>query len=212
MQTSDRAILHDEQVYPDPEEFKPERFLKDGKLDPDVLDPALVGQFGYGRRACPGKYVATNSVWITVASILASMDITESVDEHGSFIKPSGEMKGSMLQCVYPTPIAVACRLTLTLPASHSLSNAASNPALPQSPAQSSQKLDISGTSYISPRPTYPPRASNPYHTCSRPLFVIVMRAFRQPAGSKAARAKLIEKLRPRTWLNSRMSTSGAMN
>lgn len=112
MKDSNRAILHDEQVYPDPEEFKPERFLKDGELNPDVLDPALVGQFGYGRRACPGKAMATNHVWITVVSILASMNITKAVDEHGSVIEPSGEMKGSMLQCVYPTPVAVVSRLT----------------------------------------------------------------------------------------------------
>ena len=36
-------------MYPDPENFKPERFLKDGKINPDVQDPnAFV--FGYGRR------------------------------------------------------------------------------------------------------------------------------------------------------------------
>ena len=28
-----RAMLSDERVYPDPHEFKPKRFLKDGKLE-----------------------------------------------------------------------------------------------------------------------------------------------------------------------------------
>ena len=34
-------MLRDEEVYPEPAEFKPERFMTaDGKLNPDVQDPA----------------------------------------------------------------------------------------------------------------------------------------------------------------------------
>lgn len=43
-----RAILHDETIYPEPFEFKPERFLKDGQPNPSVLDPSAA--FGFGRR------------------------------------------------------------------------------------------------------------------------------------------------------------------
>jgi len=35
-------------VSPEPEEVCPERFLKDGKLNPDVRDSVVA--FGYGRR------------------------------------------------------------------------------------------------------------------------------------------------------------------
>ena len=42
-------MLHDERVYPDPYEFKPERFLKNGKLDSSVRDPMEIA-FGFGRR------------------------------------------------------------------------------------------------------------------------------------------------------------------
>ena len=42
-------MLNDERDYPEPHEFKPERFLKDGKLDSSVRDPMDIA-FGFGRR------------------------------------------------------------------------------------------------------------------------------------------------------------------
>ena len=44
-----RAIYQDESVYPEPRTYDPERYLKDGKLDPSVKDPEE-GLFGSGRR------------------------------------------------------------------------------------------------------------------------------------------------------------------
>lgn len=54
-----RAILHDETVFPDPLAFKPERFL-DSKVD----FPEMV--FGFGRRICPGMYLARESGMLSV--------------------------------------------------------------------------------------------------------------------------------------------------
>jgi cytochrome P450 len=42
-------MLNDERDYPEPYEFKPERFLKDGNLDSSVRDPVDIA-FGFGRR------------------------------------------------------------------------------------------------------------------------------------------------------------------
>ena len=42
--------MHDPAVYKDPDEFRPDRFIRDGKLNPDVLDPATI-IFGSGRRS-----------------------------------------------------------------------------------------------------------------------------------------------------------------
>jgi hypothetical protein len=44
-----RAMLHNEADYPNPELFRPERFLKEGKLNNDVRDPIAIS-FGFGRR------------------------------------------------------------------------------------------------------------------------------------------------------------------
>ena len=44
-----RSILHDEEAYPDPFMFNPERFIKNGKLDLSIRDPVSAA-FGFGRR------------------------------------------------------------------------------------------------------------------------------------------------------------------
>ena len=47
---STRSILHDNKAFNNPHEFQPERYLKDGKLNPDVRDPECAA-FGVGRRS-----------------------------------------------------------------------------------------------------------------------------------------------------------------
>ncbi|EIM80543.1 cytochrome P450 [Stereum hirsutum FP-91666 SS1] len=75
------SILHNSEIYPDPEVFRPERCFGDGCKD--YSDFA----FGYGRRVCPGRWFATEAVWAAIVSILASFDIVSSMDEQGK-LKP----------------------------------------------------------------------------------------------------------------------------
>jgi hypothetical protein len=42
-------MLHNETDFPEPESFNPDRFLKDGKLNPDVRSPESTA-FGFGPR------------------------------------------------------------------------------------------------------------------------------------------------------------------
>lgn len=41
--------MHDPEAYPNPEVFRPERFIRDGKLDASTRDPYQF-VFGFGRR------------------------------------------------------------------------------------------------------------------------------------------------------------------
>ncbi|KAF8068005.1 cytochrome P450 [Lyophyllum atratum] len=104
------AMLHNEKVYPDPFQFKPERFLtKDGKLNPAARDPAHAA-FGFGRRICPGRYMAFSAVWIAVASIIATFDITKAVDENGEVIEPSHEYTSALICMPLPFKCSIKPR------------------------------------------------------------------------------------------------------
>ncbi|KAF8959259.1 cytochrome P450 [Flammula alnicola] len=91
------AMTHDEEIYQDPYNFKPERFFDDdGNLNAD--DHILA--YGFGRRACVGKYVASSTMWLLIASLLATFDIRKAKDEFGNEIEIKDDYAdyGSVLQ------------------------------------------------------------------------------------------------------------------
>jgi cytochrome P450 len=59
------AMRQDEALFDAPNEFRPERWL--GKIQS--------GSFGYGRRTCPGRHIARNSLTIVIARLLWAFDI-----------------------------------------------------------------------------------------------------------------------------------------
>ncbi|KAF8754314.1 cytochrome p450 [Rhizoctonia solani] len=80
------AITRDERIFPNPEAFISERF--DGtQPGPTPLDPREF-VFGIGRRICPGNTVADATIFLVMANLVATMDITKAKDENGHEIEP----------------------------------------------------------------------------------------------------------------------------
>ena len=84
------AHHHDENLFPQPHEFKPERFLtSEGKL-------VLAGEpprkhlvpFGAGTRSCPGEVMAMTRLFIMFASIARNFNIepATTIDEQTSVL------------------------------------------------------------------------------------------------------------------------------
>ena len=102
-----RAFMHDPKVYENPDDFRPERFLKtNGTTDSiDVRDP-FDFVFGFGRRydkllsplsallplrdlsvlcrICPGRDFALATITIALASLLHVFNVGPPFDEQGN--------------------------------------------------------------------------------------------------------------------------------
>ncbi|KAI0644109.1 cytochrome P450 [Trametes meyenii] len=85
----------------DPSKFEPERFLVTDPNDmpPDPYDWA----FGFARRLCPGKYLAENSLFILVSTILAMFDIAP---------PPGGTVRAEFTDDLVSHPKPFECRIT----------------------------------------------------------------------------------------------------
>jgi len=102
------AMLRNSEDYPDPDTFKPERFLdKDGSIDRTVRNPDTIA-FGFGRRICAGRAFSNNTLSIFIASILHVFKISAGVDAAGNPRALSTEMIGGMIAM----PLDVPCGLT----------------------------------------------------------------------------------------------------
>lgn len=90
------AIHMDPKRYPEPEKFRPERFLDDdlsaaksaATMDPKRRDHFT---FGWGRRVCQGMHIAENSMLIIFARIAWAFDLVPdgkipSIDDEESYL------------------------------------------------------------------------------------------------------------------------------
>ena len=116
-----RACLHDPDVFPDPFEFRPERFIRDGKYDAGVRDP-IDFVFGFGRRwaplslrisfahlplcvmlscrICPGRFFALDTIFIAIASALHVFDVSPPLGDDGAPLRLEYENTDGILSCV----------------------------------------------------------------------------------------------------------------
>ncbi|KAH9936911.1 cytochrome P450 monooxygenase [Amylocystis lapponica] len=81
------AMSRDEEIYSDPEAFRPERFTElNGSLS-ELSNPRNM-VFGFGRRICPGRHFADLVVWLVMANIVATFNIRKARDAAGNEITP----------------------------------------------------------------------------------------------------------------------------
>ncbi|KAH7915424.1 cytochrome P450, partial [Hygrophoropsis aurantiaca] len=101
------AMTRNEAKYPNPDEFKPERFLdSNGALTDDTCDMA----FGFGRRVCVGRHVADASLWSSMALMLAAFKFSKQKDENGIDIDFEPQWASGLATHPLPFPCAITPR------------------------------------------------------------------------------------------------------
>ncbi|KAG2053796.1 cytochrome P450 [Suillus hirtellus] len=102
------GITRDEKRYPDASSFIPERFIdSDGALTSD--DPAQY-IFGLGRRICPGRYNADSSLWVAIATMLATLNISPAKDDQGKEISFTPEFIPGLVRFPATFPCSISAR------------------------------------------------------------------------------------------------------
>jgi cytochrome P450 len=85
-------MARDPRTYRNPDVFDPTRFLGENpEQDPRTF------MFGFGRRICPGRYFADDTVFLMCATVLATLDISKATDAGGQDITPAFDLEGGAL-------------------------------------------------------------------------------------------------------------------
>ncbi|KAF8578978.1 putative CyP450 monooxygenase [Ramaria rubella] len=96
------AMLHDEKTYgPNTDQFIPDRFFQPGVPDSTIA-------FGFGRRICPGRFFADDSVFIAVASVLKMYSISPAKDAEGNEIAVEAKFTSGFIS--HPAPFVCSIR------------------------------------------------------------------------------------------------------
>ncbi|KAJ4485419.1 cytochrome P450 2 Le.CYP2 [Lentinula aciculospora] len=94
------AMNRDEEIYSEPDKFMPERHLDTPGGPFTNINNILA--FGFGRRVCAGRYMADNTVWLTIASVLATFTLSKAKDGKGNEIDIPEEYTSHMFR--HPKP------------------------------------------------------------------------------------------------------------
>lgn len=99
------AMTRNEEKYPKPDTFMPERFVDEhGNLN----DDDMMFVFGFGRRICPGRHMASATIWLSIVSVLATFNIRKMKDARGNDIPLDGKYSDGMIS----SPLPFECSIT----------------------------------------------------------------------------------------------------
>ncbi|KNG81214.1 putative cytochrome P450 [Aspergillus nomiae NRRL 13137] len=101
------GFTHDPDVFHDPREFKPERYLGDNpEPDPHRL------AFGFGRRICPGRVMADAAIYLNIAQCLAAFNIGKKVVD-GKEVEPRVEFQAALISHPEPYDVSIKPRSSM---------------------------------------------------------------------------------------------------
>ncbi|VUC23970.1 unnamed protein product [Clonostachys rosea] len=98
-------FLHDPETYANPGDFDPDRFLEP-RNEPEPTS----ANFGFGRRICPGRFLAMESLFITVSRILAAFRISKAIDGDGEEMEATLEPTAGLICHPKPFPYRIEPR------------------------------------------------------------------------------------------------------
>ncbi|KAF9039412.1 hypothetical protein BDP27DRAFT_1409469 [Rhodocollybia butyracea] len=88
------------QCVSEPDTFMPERFLNSSTGPYTNINNIYA--FGFGRRVCAGRHMADNTVWLTIVSVLATLNLRKAKDDAGNEIDIPGEYTKTFFR--HPSP------------------------------------------------------------------------------------------------------------
>lgn len=103
-----RGLLQDAKNFPQPSVFSPERYLNfrsdnTWELRTDVVDPRTYA-FGFGRRVCPGRHIAEQSLFATLSTVAHTLKVMRANDSFGHEVVPDARMSSGFI--CHPIPFA----------------------------------------------------------------------------------------------------------
>lgn len=102
-----RSFAHDPEIYNEPIKFNPGRFLQHEDGVAPECDPKKF-VFGFGRRICPGRFLADASLFLIISKSLAVFDIAKRVGEDGKEIDILAEFLPGIIS--HPSPFHIQVR------------------------------------------------------------------------------------------------------
>ncbi|KAH7473811.1 Multifunctional cytochrome P450 monooxygenase [Fusarium oxysporum f. sp. matthiolae] len=98
-------FLHDPAIYSDPSSFDLDRYL-----EPRNEPHPNFASFGFGRRVCPGRFLADDSLFISISRLLAAFEIKKAVDGRGNGIEPEISITPGMIGHIRDFPYDIKPR------------------------------------------------------------------------------------------------------